>query len=146
MLCQLGGHNSIVHSPLSYTVNPKFWGYIKWNLHIKNNSCVVIRSSNPMKQSARELIECGIQSIDTQDQKTPTEGVQEQEIQEVEAGATQLHIVPHPPTYTHLYIICKKCILLFLLFCFFLCLVNDNTHKYFINIIFFYFYFFLYFL
>ena len=47
-----------------------------------------------MNQSARELIEC-VQSVDIQDQKThmlwvATEGVQEQKIPEVEAGATRL--------------------------------------------------------
>ena len=30
---------------------------------VKNNSCIVMTSSNPMKH-ARELIECGIQSVD----------------------------------------------------------------------------------
>ena len=47
-----------------------FWGYVKWNLHFKNNFCIVSRSSNPMKQSARELTECSIQSVDIQDQNT----------------------------------------------------------------------------
>ena len=40
-------------------------------VHLSANSCVVITSSNPMKKFARELIQCSIQSVDTQDQKSP---------------------------------------------------------------------------
>ena len=46
-------------------------GLRKMESNFKNNYCIVIRSSNPMKQYARELIECGIESVDTQDQTTP---------------------------------------------------------------------------
>ena len=57
-LGHLGCCNRIVHFPLFHTA--KFWGYVKWNLHFINNSCIVIRSLNRMKQFAQELIECGI--------------------------------------------------------------------------------------
>ena len=52
-----------------------------------------MRSSNPMKH-ARELIECGIQSIDIQDQKTPMLWVRRRsgtKDQEVEANIPSLN-------------------------------------------------------
>ena len=48
-------------------------GVRKWNLLLKIILvAIVIKSSNPMKQSARELIECGgIQTVNIQGQETP---------------------------------------------------------------------------
>ena len=43
-----------------------------------------------MKQSARELIKCGIQSVDTRPEDTYAVGSTAQKIQEVQAGATWL--------------------------------------------------------
>ena len=60
-----------------------------------------------MKQSAREVIECGIQSEDYTrpedsyaESSTVLKAFGEHKIQEVEAGATQLYSVPHSPTCT----------------------------------------------
>ena len=57
-------------------------------------------------------------AVDIQDQKVPMlavrstiEGIQEQSIQEVEAGATWLCILPHPP-HTDAHFFCRNCILL----------------------------------
>ena len=91
-------------SSLLSIVNPQFWGYVKWNLHFKNNCQQVF---NPMKQSARELIECGINYIRPEDSyavgSTVLKAFRNKRFKTVEAGATRLCSVPHPPTRTCTY-------------------------------------------